>query len=119
MDIFNVDCLAKAYSGPEAYSQEAAHLAVFLELLEQKHLHKEIREKGGAYGTGAGQLPSSVICLSSYLDPDPQRSLRVMEESIDSLALKEEISEQELKEAKLSIFSCIDSPVVDYQVGLK
>ena len=40
MDMFNVDCLARAYSGPELYSEEAAHLAVFLELLEQKYLHK-------------------------------------------------------------------------------
>lgn len=119
MDMFNVDCLARTYVGPEQYSQEAAYLAVFLELLEQKHLHKEIREKGGAYGTGAGQLPSSLICLSSYLDPDSSRTLNVFTESINKLALTDSITEQELKEAKLSLFSSVDAPIVDYQLGLK
>nr|OQO20010.1 hypothetical protein B0A51_12272 [Rachicladosporium sp. CCFEE 5018] len=48
--------------------------------------------------------------MSSYRDPNPENSLRIMTESA-KWALDREWTEQELEEAKLSVFQGVDAPV--------
>lgn len=79
-------------------------------LLTHKHLHHEIREKGGAYGAFAyNRAVNGVFTLSSYRDPNPENSLRVMQEA-GKWALDRSWTDQELEEAKLTIFQGLDAP---------
>jgi len=51
-----------------------------LRMLSHEYLHNEIREKGGAYGGGAGQGSGS-INFYAYRDPNVERTLEVFDNS--------------------------------------
>ena len=72
-------------------------------------LHKEIREKGGAYGGGATQ-GDGAFKFFSYRDPNFLDTLDVYSGAIDWV-LGGRLSEQDLTEAKLAIFQQVDAPV--------
>ena len=87
-----------------------ASLQVLSQLLTHKHLHHEIREKGGAYGGGAySRGLSGVFGMYSYRDPNPQNTLEIMKES-GRWAYEKEFSAQDIEEAKLSVFQSVDAP---------
>lgn len=89
---------------------DSAPLQVLSQLLTHKHLHREIREKGGAYGGGAyARSLSGVFGYYSYRDPNPQKSVETMQ-SAGSWARDEDWSDRDLEEAKLSVFQAIDAP---------
>jgi Zn-dependent M16 (insulinase) family peptidase len=67
---YMVNFCAQGYIAPKYISKEHAHINLLLELLQQDYLHPLIREKGGAYGTGARIRNNGIISLSSYLDPN-------------------------------------------------
>ncbi|KAL8826224.1 MAG: hypothetical protein Q9191_003935 [Dirinaria sp. TL-2023a] len=80
------------------------------QLLTHKHLHHEIREKGGAYGGGAyaGGL-NGLFGMYSYRDPNPQNTMKIIQDA-GRWAFQKDFSEQDLEEAKLSVFQAIDAP---------
>ena len=87
-----------------------ASLQILSRLLTHKHLHHEIREKGGAYGGGAySRGLSGNFGMYSYRDPNPQNTLKIMEES-GRWAYEKEFSDQDIEEAKLSVFQSVDAP---------
>ena len=87
-----------------------AALAVLAQLLTHKHLHREIRERGGAYGGGAySRGLDGVFGFYSYRDPDPENTLRVVEQ-VGRWAADRAWTAQELEEAKLSVFQGLDAP---------
>ena len=89
----------------------SAPFAILAQLLTHKHLHHEIREKGGAYGGGAFSAGNhGFFGMYSYRDPNPENTLRIMREA-GRWALEREWSERELEEAKLSVFQAVDAPV--------
>jgi Zn-dependent M16 (insulinase) family peptidase len=87
-------------------------------------LHREVREKGGAYGSfvkhgGGGGDPSQkgIFSLLSYYDPNTSDTLRAYHQCLAS-AQDGHITEDDVKEAKLSMFGSIDAPSPPSSRGL-
>jgi Zn-dependent M16 (insulinase) family peptidase len=91
-------------------SPDGAPLQILAQLLTHKHLHHEIREKGGAYGGGAYMKGlEGLFGFYSYRDPNPQNTLSIMRNA-GHWAADKQWSEQDLEEAKISVFQGIDAP---------
>lgn len=108
--------------------EDTAPLKVLAALLKANYLHREIREKGGAYGGMAtSNSESGVFALMSYRDPQLERTLNVYEQSFEWL-LRGDFDTDKIKEAVLSVFSAYDRPLspsgrgsnefANYQQGL-
>lgn len=95
---------------PYAHPDSAA-LMVLSKLLRAEFLHREIREKGGAYGGLAGyNAEAGLFSMLSYRDPHIVRTLDVYEQAID-WAVAGEYPEESVKEAILAVFSDLDKPL--------
>lgn len=95
-----------------------APLQILSQLLTHKHLHHEVREKGGAYGGGAyAKGLSGLFGYYSYRDPNPQNTLKIMRDA-GRWARDKEWTEQDLEEAKLSVFQGVDAPESVSQEGM-
>lgn len=95
-----------SYSHPDA-----PLLLLVTELLDNLVLHKEIREKGGAYGGGASYSPSTGnFHFFAYRDPHLAKTLAIFPKSLEAIA-KAKFTEQELEEAKLGVIQSLDAPV--------
>ncbi|KAK3109331.1 Mitochondrial presequence protease, partial [Teratosphaeriaceae sp. CCFEE 6253] len=104
-------------TGPYTSPQTAPY-AILAQLLTHKHLHHEIREKGGAYGGGASSNGlAGTFGMYSYRDPNPANTLRIMREA-GQWAAEREWTDRELEEAKLSVFQSVDAPVSVNQEGM-
>ena len=87
-----------------------APLQILSQLLTHKHLHHEIREKGGAYGGGAySKGLSGLFGYYSYRDPNPKNTMKIMRDA-GRWARDKEWTDQDLEEAKLSVFQNVDAP---------
>jgi Zn-dependent M16 (insulinase) family peptidase len=96
----------------------SAPLQILTQLLTHKHLHHEIREKGGAYGGGSFANPlGGVLGFYSYRDPNPQNTLKIVGD-VGRWASEREWSERDLEEAKLSVFQGLDAPVSVSEEGM-
>ena len=85
-------------------------LQILAQLLTHKHLHHEIREKGGAYGGGAySRGLNGIFGFYSYRDPNPLNTMRIMHDA-GRWARDREWTAQDLEEAKLSVFQGLDAP---------
>lgn len=88
----------------------SAPLQILSQLLTHKYLHHEIREKGGAYGGGAySRGLSGLFGFYSYRDPNPQNTLKIIGDA-GRWARDKKWTEQDLEEAKLSVFQGVDAP---------
>ncbi|CCW64520.1 unnamed protein product [Phytomonas sp. EM1] len=92
---------------------DQAALRVACTLLDNKFLHRRVREEGGAYGSRAsatlqGQVGG--ITMSSYRDPNPSNTIKAFLEAADWIADARNITTESLREAKLRLFSSIDAP---------
>ncbi|RYP60034.1 hypothetical protein DL771_010645 [Monosporascus sp. 5C6A] len=91
-------------------SHHGAPLQILAQLLTHKHLHHEIREKGGAYGGGAYMKGlDGLFGFYSYRDPNPQNTLSIMRNA-GRWALDKQWSDQDFEEAKISVFQSVDAP---------
>lgn len=85
-------------------------LQLLSQLLTHKHLHHEIREKGGAYGGGAfHQGNGGIFGYYSYRDPNVLNTLKVME-TAGKWAAERQWTASDLEEAKLAVFQGVDAP---------
>jgi Zn-dependent M16 (insulinase) family peptidase len=90
---------------------DSAALTVLSKLLRAEFLHREIREKGGAYGGLATyNSEAGLFSMLSYRDPHIVRTLQVYDQAIDWV-VKGEFSAETLKEAILAVFSDLDKPL--------
>ncbi len=100
-----VNYCARAIPCPldERYAfKDAAALHVVAALLNHSHLHRELREKGGAYGGGAGfDSQVGVMLLYSYRDPHLERTLGIFSESLTQL-VHEGVSQTDFDEAVIA-----------------
>ncbi|KAL8987104.1 MAG: hypothetical protein Q9177_003661 [Variospora cf. flavescens] len=88
----------------------SAPLQVLSQLLTHKHLHHEIREKGGAYGGGAySRGLSGLFGFYSYRDPNPLNTFQIIQDA-GRWARDKKWTEKDLEEAKLSVFQGVDAP---------
>lgn len=97
---------------------ESAALQILSQLLTHKHLHHEIREKGGAYGAGAScKALDGLFGFYSYRDPNPQNSVKIMRNA-GRWAVGKEWTARDLEEAKISVFQSVDEPRAVNQEGM-
>jgi Zn-dependent M16 (insulinase) family peptidase len=90
---------------------DSAALMVLAKLLRANYLHREIREKGGAYGGLASyNTEGGIFSFLSYRDPQLVRTLKVYDDAV-AWAVAGEFDQTQLKEAILSIFSDLDRPL--------
>ncbi|KAL5624579.1 hypothetical protein BROUX41_004639 [Berkeleyomyces rouxiae] len=102
-----------SYTNPET-----APLEILAKLLSDKHLHQEIREKGGAYGGGAYFSGlNGIFGFYSYRDPNPQNTLSIMNKA-GEWAVNRDWTASDLDEAKISVFKSLDAPKSVNQIGL-
>lgn len=94
-----------------------ASLKILARLMTAKFLHTEIREKGGAYGGGAKVTHTGIFTLYSYRDPNSIETLQSFGKAID-WAKSGKFTQQDIDEAKLSVFSAVDSPVAPSDKGM-
>ncbi|XP_008050953.2 presequence protease, mitochondrial [Carlito syrichta] len=94
-----------------------ASLKVLARLMTAKFLHTEVREKGGAYGGGAKLSPSGLFTFYSYRDPHSTETLQAFGRAVD-WAKSGKFTQQDVDEAKLSVFSAVDAPVAPSDKGL-
>jgi Zn-dependent M16 (insulinase) family peptidase len=105
-----VSFCAKAIPTVPVDHEDAAALTVLGDFLRNGYLHRAIREKGGAYGSGAGQdSGDAVFRFFSYRDPRLAETFVEFDRSIDWL-LNTEHDDSRLEEAILGVVSSIDKP---------
>lgn len=99
-------------------SPSSAPLQLLAQLLTHKHLHHEIREKGGAYGGGAyAQAAEGIFGFYSYRDPNPLNTMRIYS-GAGQFAAEKEWTDRDIEEAKISVFQRIDAPKSVSQEGM-
>ena len=89
---------------------DAPGLAVISKLLRSNYLHREIREKGGAYG-GFSMYNSEdgTFSFGSYRDPHVCRTINVFEDA-GSFLNSGNFTENDITESILQLASVIDKP---------
>ncbi|BFZ21931.1 hypothetical protein BsWGS_24970 [Bradybaena similaris] len=106
---FTVNHVALSFPVVQYGHKDYAPLNVLATLMSRKFLHREIREKGGAYGSGA-RVNSGTFSFFSYRDPHSLETLDVFKQCI-AWATKGEYTAEDVDEAKLEVFQKIDKPV--------
>lgn len=89
------------------------YIALYLaaELATEWILHPLIREKGGAYGARASyRAEEGIMMLYSHADPHLIETAEIFQKSA-ALLLERPISDEELLEAKISLFQKLDKPL--------
>lgn len=99
-------------------SADGAPLQILSQLLTHKHLHHEIREKGGAYGGGAYHRSlDGLFGFYSYRDPNPVNTLKIMR-GAGRWAADKKWSDRDLEDAKISVFQNVDAPTSVNEEGM-
>ncbi|MFC1896094.1 insulinase family protein [Thermodesulfobacteriota bacterium] len=89
---------------------DAPVLSVMSKLLRSLYLHRELREKGGAYGGFAmSDAEDGIFALASYRDPHVVRTMRTFMDTL-GFARSGEYTEHDVEEAILQTCSEIDKP---------
>jgi presequence protease len=99
-------------------SPDNAPLQILSSLLTHKHLHHEIREKGGAYGGGAySRAIDGIFGFYSYRDPNPVNTIKIMRNA-GQWAVDKKWSDRDLEDAKISVFQGVDAPRAVNEEGM-
>jgi Zn-dependent M16 (insulinase) family peptidase len=102
---------------PQYSHPDSPVIEVLSELLSRGELHKLIREKGGAYGSGAKfSSLSGALSFFSYRDPQALETLENFRIACRTVA-EGKITAEDIDSAKLSLFSKIDVPVMSQNHG--
>ncbi|KAG7455238.1 hypothetical protein MATL_G00254490 [Megalops atlanticus] len=94
-----------------------ASLCILGRMMTAKFLHGEIREKGGAYGGGARMGRGGLFSFYSYRDPNSVQTLSAFRNGVE-WAKAGKFTQQDIDEAKLSVFSAVDAPVAPSDKGM-
>ncbi|WP_022665530.1 insulinase family protein [Desulfospira joergensenii] len=99
--------------------EDSPGLAVISKLLRSLYLHREIREKGGAYGGFAMyNTEEGIFSFGSYRDPHIKQTLDVYKNACDFI-MKGEYTQTDVKEAILQVCSDIDKPETPGPAAMK
>lgn len=103
--------VAKVFRTLPYVHPDAPLLMILAKLLRANYLHREIREKGGAYGGLAGNdSEGGLFSMLSYRDPHLIRTLQVYRQAVD-WAGSAEFNDEMVKEAILAVFGELDRPL--------
>lgn len=114
---FPVNYVSKCLPGVPFTHPDHSRLQILAKVMSAKYLHREIREKGGAYGSGA-KHSGGIFSFFSYRDPNVITTLDAFD-GATKWASEGRFTDDDLEEAKLSTFSAIDSPVAPGYRGVK
>ena len=90
---------------------DAPVLMVLAKLLRAEFLHREIREKGGAYGGMAGyNADGGLFSMLSYRDPHLERTLDVYRLAVE-WAGRGDFGDETIKQSILTAFAELDRPL--------
>ena len=105
-----VSFVALAFEAVRMEHEDAAALSIISKILRSMYLHREIREKGGAYGGFALYSPEDgLFCLASYRDPHILSTLKAFDNAAVFIR-SGSFEEEDVKEAILQVCSEIDKP---------
>jgi len=105
-----VSFVARNFETVRMEHEDSATLAVIGKMLRSLYLHREIREKGGAYsGFSAYNPEDGLFCLGSYRDPHIVSTLNVYDAAGDFIK-SGGYGNEDIKEAVLQVCSDIDKP---------
>jgi len=106
----SVSFVAHVFPTVRMAHEDAPALAIIAKMLRSLFLHREIREKGGAYGGFAlCNSEEGLFGFASYRDPHIKRTMDVFSDAFDFIC-KGEYGEQDVTEAILQVCSDIDKP---------
>nr|XP_015811516.2 presequence protease, mitochondrial isoform X1 [Nothobranchius furzeri] len=114
---FPVNFVSESIRAVPFCHQDYASLCILARMMTAKFLHGEIREKGGAYGGGAKMGGGGVFSFYSYRDPNSVQTLSAFRKGVDWVK-SGQFTQQDIDEAKLSVFSAVDSPVSPSDKGM-
>ena len=105
-----VNFCAKAYPTVTMTHDDAAALSVLGGFMRNGYLHTAIREKGGAYGGGAGHDTNiAAFRFYSYRDPRLSETLDDFDKSIDWV-MNAKHEWRQVEESILGVISSLDKP---------
>jgi len=115
----SVSFVAQSFKTVRLGHSDAPAMAVISKMLRSMYLHREIREKGGAYGGFAiYNSEEGIFSFGSYRDPYIKRTLDVYIKASDFI-LEGDYSEDDIKEAVLQVCAEIDKPETPGPASLK
>jgi presequence protease len=105
-----VSFVATSFTTARMHDEDGPALFVVAKLLRSLYLHREIREKGGAYGGfSVYSLEDGLFSMASYRDPHILNTLQVFNRAGDFLK-NGRFGQEDIKEAILQCCSEIDKP---------
>ena len=115
----SVSFVAQSFKTVRMGHDDAPALAAISKLLRSLYLHREIREKGGAYGGFAlYNAEEGIFSFASYRDPNIRRTLGVYKDACDYIK-GGSYSDEDIKEAILQVCSEIDKPETPGPASIK
>ncbi len=106
----SVSFVAKTFETVRLRHKDAPALSVISKILRSLYLHREIREKGGAYGGFAVyNTENGLFCFASYRDPHIVSTLKTYDNARDFIR-SGNYGDEDIKEAILQVCSDIDKP---------
>jgi Zn-dependent M16 (insulinase) family peptidase len=106
----SVAFVASVFETKPLTHEHAPALAAISKMLRSLFLHREIREKGGAYGGFASYQPENgLFCFGSYRDPHIVNTLNVFDAAADFIT-SGDFTAEDIKEAILQVCADIDRP---------
>jgi Zn-dependent M16 (insulinase) family peptidase len=105
-----VSFVARAFRTARLGHEDSPALYVIGKLLRSLYLHREIREKGGAYGGFSVYSPEDgIFSFASYRDPHILNTLNVFDGAVRFIR-SGDFTDEDIKEAVLQACSELDKP---------
>lgn len=115
---FSTNYLAQAIQTVPFTHPDYAKIRIAGSLVSSKLLHKEIREKGGAYGGKAMLDAGGVFHAYSYRDPHINQTISTFARIGPWLMRTDNYTQEDIDEAKLQVFQSVDQPIMPSDQGL-
>jgi presequence protease len=114
-----VSFVAQVFQTVRMEHEDAPALSVISKIIQSMFLHREIREKGGAYGGFAVyNKENGLFVFGSYRDPQIVKTLKTYKQAFDFIK-SGAYTQQDIKEAILQVCSEIDRPNSPGSAGTK
>ncbi len=114
-----VSFVGQSFKAVRTNHPDSPALAVISKLLRSLYLHREIREKGGAYGGFAlYDYQEGIFSFASFRDPNIRRTLAVYRNACDFIKTGD-YTDDDIKEAVLQVCADIDKPETPGPASLK
>lgn len=108
---------SKAISTVPYTHEDYPALKILAKIISTAYLLPEVREKEGAYGSGASLSSEGVFLFYSFRDPNSTKTFDTFDRTYDFVRTYD-FKQTDLDEAKLGVFQQIDSPVSPGSRGL-